>query len=131
MMKPFRTFVFFAAIMTAVICLGAAFPATASAQGSGVGQRMRERLPAVDSLKVKGLVGENNEGYLSPRQSLSAADSELVTSENADRALVYEAIAGKTGTDATSVGRARAEQIASRSASGVWIQDASGKWYRK
>lgn len=130
-MKPFRAFAFFAAVMAAVLCLGAALPATASAQGSGVSQRMRERLPAVDALKMKGLVGENNAGYLSPRQSLSPADSSLVESENSDRAIVYEAIAGKTGTDAASVGKARAEQIASRSAPGVWIQDASGRWYRK
>lgn len=131
MMKTIRTFAFFTATLVMAFCANILLPASASAQGSNVGERMRERLPVIDALKVKGVVGENNLGYLSVITSVQGNDRDAVEGENADRAQVYENIASRTGVDSASVGRARAEQIARKSAAGVWLQDASGKWYRK
>jgi uncharacterized protein len=118
------------ALFLTVSSLLAATPQVLS-MDSGLSDRMRERLPVIDTLKSEGRVGENNLGYLSVRGVLSANENSVVASENADRAQVYKMIAERTQVDAVSVGKARAEQIAQRSASGVWLQDASGRWYRK
>ncbi|MBN1404841.1 MAG: DUF1318 domain-containing protein [Opitutales bacterium] len=119
-----------AALIVAIAPL-AVLPSTASAQGGSIRQRMQERLPSIDSMKADGRIGENNKGYLAVRGSLSAEENQTLAAENADREEVYESIARRTGSDAESVGRERAEQIADRAAPGSWLQDQSGRWYRK
>ncbi|HVU33634.1 MAG TPA: YdbL family protein [Opitutaceae bacterium] len=93
--------------------------------------RMEQRQGAVDSLKDRKLVGENNRGYLEARSNLTPGDQKTVSDENADRRTVYEALAAQTGASADDVGRQRAEQIASRSKRGVWIQAQDGSWSEK
>lgn len=93
-------------------------------------QRMMQRLPVIDQLKAQGIVGENNQGYLEFVGN-QRVQPEVVEAENQDRRQVYSAIAKKQGTTPEVVGRHRAAQIANRSKSGVYLQDASGKWYRK
>ena len=106
------------ALLLSVTSLFAAAP-EANAINPGISDRMRERLPMVDSLKAEGRVGENNLGFLAVRGVLSTSENSVVAAENADR------------VDEISVGKARAEQIAQRSADGVWLQDPAGRWYRK
>ena len=96
-----------------------------------VKQRMDQRVAAIDALKQRGAIGENNRGYLEARGSLSGDESRLVPAENADRATVYAALARQTGSTADQVGRARAKYIAQNSTPGVWLQDETGRWYRK
>jgi len=103
----------------------------AQAQSPGIRQRMQERLSKIDTLKEEGRVGENNKGYLTVRGSLSADENSILVAENSDRSEVYEAIARRTNSDADTVGRERAKQIADRAASGVWVQDSTGRWSRK
>jgi uncharacterized protein YdbL (DUF1318 family) len=93
--------------------------------------RMESRQGAVDGLKAKAAVGENNQGYLEPRAALAPEDEKVVSAENSDRRTVYAALAAKTGSNAEAVGRTRAGQIAANSKPGVWIQDASGAWKQK
>lgn len=93
--------------------------------------RMEQRVTAVDALKDRGVAGETNRGYLEARGSAAAADQQVISAENSDRGAVYAAIAAQTGTDAETVGRARAQRIAANSKAGVWIQDASGNWKQK
>ncbi|MCG6892080.1 MAG: YdbL family protein [Desulfobacteraceae bacterium] len=93
-------------------------------------QRMMQRLPVIDQLKAQGIVGENNQGYLEFVGN-QRVQPEVVEAENQDRRQVYSAIAKKQGTTSEVVGRHRAAQIANRSKSGVYLQDANGKWYRK
>src|SRR4051812_10908737 len=88
--------------------------------------RMSQRLSAVDALKDRQVVGENNRGLLEPRGQLAGPDQQIMSEENADRSAVYNALASKTGTTADAVGRQRAQQIAVRSKRGVWLQDPSG-----
>ncbi|MBP7371962.1 MAG: YdbL family protein [Opitutaceae bacterium] len=105
---------------------------TAHAQDmNAVRQRMEQRLSSLDALKDKGLVGENNRGYLEARGALSPADSSAVAAENADRGIVYAAIARQTGSNSDQVGRARAQKLAEMSKAGVWVQRATGEWARK
>jgi uncharacterized protein len=104
---------------------------SAMAVNPGISDRMRERLPVIDSLKTDGRVGENNLGFLAVRGVLNEKENGIVAAENDDRAEVYKMIGERTGNDPVSVGRARAEQIAQRSQPGVWLQDQTGRWYRK
>jgi uncharacterized protein YdbL (DUF1318 family) len=96
-----------------------------------VKQRMAQRLSAVDALRDRGAVGENNRGFLEARGALSGAESQTVADENSDRSAVYAALAQQTGSSADLVGRARAKQIAQGSKPGVWLQRESGDWYKK
>jgi hypothetical protein len=96
-----------------------------------VKQRMAQRLSAVDALRDRGAVGENNRGFLEARGALSGAESQTVADENSDRGAVYAALAQQTGSSADLVGRARAKQIAQGSKPGVWLQRESGDWYKK
>ena len=96
-----------------------------------VKQRMAQRLPAIDAMRDRGAVGENNRGFLEARGALSAVDNKTVADENSDRGAVYAALAQQTGSTADLVGRARAKQIAQGSKPGVWLQNEKGEWYKK
>jgi len=101
----------------------------ASAAGT-IKERMAERLPAVVALKDKGVIGEDNLGYLQFVGTVKEK-AELVQAENDDRLQVYQAIAGQQGTTADLVGRRRAQQIMEISLPGHWLQDENGSWYKK
>jgi len=92
--------------------------------------RMEQRLSRIDALKTSGAIGENNRGYVEVRTAGGDA-ANVVAEENRDRETVYAAIAQQAGTSAAQVARARARQIASNSAPGVWLQRDNGEWYRK
>ena len=115
----------------AVISLPVAMPGLQAQNLGAVKQRMAQRLPQVDALKDRGTVGENNRGFLEARAALSGAENQTVSAENADRAEAYSALAQQTGTSSDQVGRARAKKIAETSSPGVWLQDESGRWYKK
>lgn len=93
-------------------------------------EQMKARLPIIIELKAKGIVGENNRGYLEFRTETKEKE-DVVVAENHDRKQVYSAIAGEQGTTEELVGQRRAVQIAQKAAPGEWIQDSSGKWYQK
>ena len=95
----------------------------------GVKERMAARLTVIDDLKARGVVGENNQGYLEFVGPQEKAD--VVAAENADRAVVYAAIAKQTGTRPEVVAQRRALQIAQNSLAGVRLQRPDGTWYTK
>jgi len=97
---------------------------------ASVRARMEQRLPQIDALKAQGALGENNRGLLEVRENKGDAGS-VSSEENADRNVVYAAIARQTGSTPAAVGAARAKQIAANSARGVWLQRESGEWYKK
>jgi len=116
-----------AALLITVI---AAFLALAGpAAAGGIKERMAARLPVVDDLKARQVVGENNQGFLDFVGAPEKAD--IVAAENADRKEVYAAIAAKTGTNPEVVGQRRAIQIAQQSRPGVRLQKPDGTWYTK
>lgn len=93
--------------------------------------RMQERLPTVVQLKSEGIVGENNMGFLEFVPGAAIKMQDIVGDENKDRKMVYEAIGRQQNTTAELVGKRRAIQIAERAVPGEWLQDGSGKWYKK
>lgn len=93
-------------------------------------ERMKSRLPMINELKAKGVIGENSKGFLEFRGQREKA--EVVNAENADRAKVYETIAAQQKTTPDLVGKRRALQIRNEVAGpGEWLEDDSGNWYKK
>ena len=101
-----------------------------SVSADDIKTRMKKRLPVLKELKAKGIVGEDNQGYLQFVGS-NKEKADVVAAENKDRKTVYAAIAKQQGTTAELVGKRRAMQIAKRANKGEWVQDASGKWLQK
>ena len=91
--------------------------------------RMEQRLGKIDALKAGGALGENNRGFLEVRAAGEAPG--VAAAENRDREIVYAELAKRTGASVSSVGYARARQIAANSAPGVWLQRESGEWYQR
>lgn len=92
--------------------------------------RMKNRLPVILALKAKGIVGENNSGYLE-FVGKQKENPEVVAAENEDRREVYAAIAKQEGTTVELVAKRRALQISQKADPGDWLQDASGNWHQK
>lgn len=121
-----------ALLITTLFYLGLSLPASVHADSaSDATQRIKERLAQVDAMKAAAQIGEDAKGFLSPRMELSPRQSHVVEAENADRLILYKAVAGKTGQTPSDVGQQRALQIAERATSGVWLQKADGSWYQK
>ncbi|MEM7391468.1 MAG: DUF1318 domain-containing protein [Verrucomicrobiota bacterium] len=109
-----------------IMCLAACFAVfTAESYGMGVEQR----LAIIKGLKIKGIVGEGNDGYLKFRGKEVAGN--VVAAENAERKKTYSAIAGKQGKSVSEVGRHSALLKADKARSGEWIQGSGGVWKKK
>ncbi len=123
---------FFRLVLLSVALLFGAAPVALHAQDLGaVKARMSQRLSKLDALKSKGVLGENNRGFVELRGGNDPAVGDVMAGENSDRGAVYAALAKQTGSTSEQVGRARAKQIAAGSASGVWLQHEDGSWYKK
>jgi uncharacterized protein YdbL (DUF1318 family) len=126
-MKSLRSFRFW--LVLVVLSAGAA---SAPAQDlDAVKARMERRLDAVNTLKDRGAVGENNRGFLDLRGNTSGLEQQMVSDENADRRTVYAALAERTGATADAVGRQRALQLATLAKRGHWVQSPNGEWRQK
>lgn len=102
----------------------------ATAAANDIQARMKQRLPTINSLKAKGIVGENNRGLLQYRTA-EQPHKAVIEAENADRMEIYTRVAGQQKVTVAHVGSRRALQIASIAKPGTWLQDKEGKWYRK
>lgn len=95
--------------------------AAAAVDEKGAIARRRDRLKAVEKALADGCVGENNKGMLEARPCEPAKDDEakgkikaLIKDENADRKIIYEAIALRQGLKAEQydvVGRVYAGEL--------------------
>ncbi len=103
---------------------------TYALEANDIKARMLQRAPAIQELKTKGVIGENNLGYLELVPG-NKGNEQIITDENNDRKAVYAAIAKQQGADIDLVGKRRALKIAENAAPGEWLQDEAGKWYKK
>lgn len=117
-------------ILLAMLLIGLGWSLSVHAGAKEIKQRMKERLPAINALKAKGIIGENNLGFLTYRGN-ERPQASLIEAENADRRRVYAAIARQQKVDITKVGQRRAVKIAQTAKSGNWLQTPDGKWQRK
>lgn len=92
-------------------------------------ERMKVRKSIINVLKVKGVLGENSKGYLEFKGSKEK--EAIVNAENADRKLIYRAIAKKEQTTEIKVGRRRALKIKGKASAGKWFKDSKECWYQK
>jgi len=100
------------------------------AQRGELKARFLKRKPILDEMKDRGILGENNKGFIVFRIP-SRENRNVVDEENADRLKIYTHIAKKHGIDVDLVGRRRAIKIAKIASPGHWLQDEKGRWYRK
>ena len=112
------------------LALSSGFLFSVMAFGQDIKARIKARQPIILELKAAGIIGENSAGYLEFRGS-KKKNEDVVKAENNDRRKVYTAIGKKTGTTAEVVGQRRAHKIAELAKPGDWLQDKSGKWYKK
>ncbi|MCG8565436.1 MAG: YdbL family protein [Desulfobacterales bacterium] len=93
-------------------------------------QGMKQRLPAIVALKAKGVVGENNQGYLSFVGG-KKENPQLVAQENNDRKIIYSLIAKQQNVAVDLVAKRRAIKLAQQAKPGEYIQKADGAWVKK
>jgi uncharacterized protein len=101
-----------------------------SAWAQDIKSRMHARLPEIVALKAQGIIGENNQGYLTVLKKPTDQQA-VVDAENEDRRKIYTAIAKKQKTTAELVGQRRALQIAEKADRGTMLQNSSGEWSKK
>jgi len=106
------------------------FAISSMAFAQDIKARFKDRLPKIIELKSKGIIGENNQGYLEFVGSVKQMQG-VVEAENMDRRTVYEEIAGQQGTTVQAVGQRRALQLRDLARPGDWVQDDIDRWYRK
>lgn len=110
-----------------IICLSLG-ATTAFAQG--IKERMTKRAPAIATLKAKGVVGENNKGYLGFVGSARENEA-MVAAENKDRRVIYTYFAKQQKTSLGIVEKVQAKRKAERAKSGEYVQNAGGAWVKK
>lgn len=89
----------------------------ADPNSSDVRERRRSRRDQIKAWKSAQLIGENNKGLLEARTadgSLSDSVKKVVDAENADRRLVFQAIAGKQNIPVESVAQRMGARMAER-----------------
>ena len=95
-------------------------------------ENRRERFERLSELKREGVIGENNQGYLSVLKH-DPQVAELVKSENRDRRVIYQTIAQQNGLgDAIDL----IEQVFAgvqreKAGAGEMVQSPDGKWINK
>jgi uncharacterized protein YdbL (DUF1318 family) len=97
---------------------------------SGIKQRMKQRLPAIAALKTKGIIGENNRGYLGFVTKARTKEN-VIAAENKDRKKVYTYFAKEQGTTLDFVEKIQAKRKADRTSSGEFFQKPNGTWVKK
>ena len=112
-------------------CLVFALTAPAWARSlADITQAMKQRAPIIGELKAKGIVGENNAGYLAFVSGAREEES-LVAAENTDRKAVYAYLAKKENTSLSNVEKRQAIRKAKNTESGEFYQTEDGAWKRK
>lgn len=118
-------------IMALFVLLAFSTKGNCFAGAADIKARMQQRLPTIVQMKAEGIIGENNMGFLEFIPGAARKNEDVVIAENNDRQMVYEAIARQQNTTAELVGKRRAIQIAQNAVEGEWLQDSSGRWYKK
>jgi uncharacterized protein len=93
-------------------------------------QNMIDRAPVIKSLKLKGIIGEDNHGYLAFVGSARTQEA-LIAAENADRKVVYAYFAQNKNTSLTVVETVQGKRKAGEADAGEFIQNPDGSWHKK
>jgi uncharacterized protein YdbL (DUF1318 family) len=95
-------------------------------------ENRRQRYDQLKALKAKGLIGENNRGYLEVLSDQEGAQS-LVNEENRDRRIIYETIAEQNDLKQAfeTIEKVFAQVQRDKAESGEMIQLENGQWTKK
>ena len=90
--------------------------------------RRKDRLLVLSSWEVKGVIGENKNGLVEIRnhQNANSTVSQIVSAENSDRTIIYQAVANKNGTSVEEVQKPYAKRLQASAPSGTPIETISG-----
>jgi len=97
---------------------------------AGIKERMKARLPVIAGLKAKGIVGENNQGYLG-FVTEKEAEPAVIEAENKDRKAIYSHFAKQQNTTVDVVEKVQAKRKADKTKPGQFYQDPNGEWIKK
>ncbi len=97
---------------------------------AGIKERMKARLPVIAGLKAKGIIGENNQGYLG-FVTATKTEETVIAAENTDRKAIYSHFAKQQNTTVDVVEKIQAKRKAEKTKSGQFYQAADGKWVKK
>lgn len=129
MISTFRFLTVLRWLVALLLAFGCSAPTFAQDDQGAIQARMKGRIAAVDELKLAGLVGENNKGFLEQRGQLTEEQTKVMNAENSDRRALYTILAGRLGVSAAVVGAQRAATLRQRSAPNVWVQAEDDSWY--
>ena len=95
----------------------------------------KARVHELQVLKAKGLVGENNKGFITIlKPSLAPKEKTMVDAENHDRKFIYNTVVAQNHLGSEGLGKVEKEFAKThrdRTKQGNLIQDLSGKWAQK
>ncbi len=93
---------------------------------------MRDRYPALQEAKNKGLVGEAWTGLVALVDSSAPANVQnMVTDENKDRVALFQIIAKETGTSVEEVARQNRIRMYRLAEDNHYLQNQNRQWVRK
>ena len=85
----------------------------------------------LDTARARGLVGEQNDGYVGAVSASPSADVKALVAEvNGKRRAAYADIAKKNGTAPDAVAALSGQKLIERAPPGQWIGD-KGRWTQK
>ena len=92
--------------------------------------RRKARLAELSSWQAKGVIGENSIALVEIRNAQGAdySVSQIVSQENTDRMVIYQAIALKNGTSLAEVQKLYAARLQASAPSGTSVQSTDGSW---
>ncbi|RLB91030.1 MAG: DUF1318 domain-containing protein [Deltaproteobacteria bacterium] len=97
---------------------------------SDIKDRMKQRLPVIADLKTKGIIGEDNKGYLGFVTSKRDQEA-VIAAENKDRKKIYTYFAKQQNTTIDVVEKIQAARKAAKTAPGEFFQNPDGSWHKK
>ncbi|MBT3386463.1 MAG: YdbL family protein [Desulfobacula sp.] len=97
---------------------------------AGIKDRIKQRLPVIADLKTKGVIGEDNRGYLGFVTGASEQQS-VIAAENKDRKMIYKHFAKQQNTTIEFIEEIQANRKAKKAKPGEFIQSRDGSWHKK
>jgi uncharacterized protein YdbL (DUF1318 family) len=110
-------------------------PMSDKARMESVVVAQRRRSGAIQQLKNLRFIGENTQGLIEGRGSVSedqgAKLKKLIAEENADRLRIYRLFAKREKRALDLIQREMGQRWADRAFPGEWIQEETGRWLQK
>lgn len=121
-------------VLTMLLVLLCAFAAEAQEPLEDIRARMKQRFKTLQDLKIKGKIGETQQGWIEAIHEENAKDpviKKIIDAENGDREKLYKIIAKRTETKPKAVGQQNALRIFRKAKPDEMFKGPDGKWRPK